>query len=836
MAYSAALYMEVRWRLLGSDEAWSEPRRVSPVREVVVEELDRTKQYEFEARNVSACGAKSDWVLVSHTVPDISPDNIRLDDLKTEVTNAANDAAQANADLARIASDNMLTIGEKPTVIRDYNVIVTEQAGIDGQATAFSITTEKATYDAKVTALVDHMATLTSPVLWSDLTGDTTIDGPTLRTVFADVYTSRQALLNKIYAAAKALADKAQQDVDDLAAEQYCYNPTFRIGLSGWTSVYNGAGFYTEAGANSPDPNTETYLVREGQASPFVVLMENTGGGLPVHEGQGVTASIALRAITTNASALAYVRIEWLDKDRTSIGNASQATGICSLDGGDGHFSQGVSRVRGTAPAGACYAVVTVEYDGHTSGIFTATKASIGYTTGSLDEVDDGTSYLRGVAWQGAAASIPNNTFQMALDSAGKVPGWTCPAGYGGFQLSTAAVQVGKQSLLLSAPTGGLGVLQCDKKFKVLPGDDVYVGGWVYPISGFFASCSVAFFDANDNFIAPICNAGTSTAAWAYLTNHAKAPAGAAYFVLQLRLSGGTSATSFAYFNEIDCRINDLRVSGSGVRLGDMRNQVMVGVGSFGAGWSGGALTCASSNLSATITMGAATLKAGGASIAYNQASTSVSIAGPNTTGKEITYHLYLDDDTYSGGSKSLHATTSDITTVSADGRVYVGKILVHYPASGTSSGSGSSPCPDEDAWVLRADPNGIRPDWPVRAKAVRAGHFLRLTDGTPGLVSYSERKPAPRVRVSAGGRSLTCSTSAPLELAGTTGECVLAPESLGSTIKALASGAPCSVEIDDVKDAGNGWVQHITCQDACFWTGDDPEFLFGHHNMKQVQ
>jgi hypothetical protein len=46
-------------------------------------------------------------------------------------------------------------------------------------------------------------------VLWSNLTGNTTIVGTTFRSKFADVYTSRQALLNKIYASAKALANNA---------------------------------------------------------------------------------------------------------------------------------------------------------------------------------------------------------------------------------------------------------------------------------------------------------------------------------------------------------------------------------------------------------------------------------------------------------------------------------------------------------------------------------------------------------------------------------------------------------------------------------------------------
>lgn len=120
--------------------------------------------------------------------------------------------AQSNADAAlleldNIASDGLLTPDEKPRVILDRDVIIAEQAGIDAQATAFGITTEKTAYDASITALVAYLATLTTPTLWSDISGNTTIVGATFRGAFAAVYVARQTLLNKIAAVAKARAD-----------------------------------------------------------------------------------------------------------------------------------------------------------------------------------------------------------------------------------------------------------------------------------------------------------------------------------------------------------------------------------------------------------------------------------------------------------------------------------------------------------------------------------------------------------------------------------------------------------------------------------------------------
>ncbi len=141
---------------------------------------------------------------------------VSVGDLILDVTDAqaAADAAILAADdaldqLADIASDDILSAVEKPGVLVDYNVIIAEQAGIDAQATAYSITTQKTAYDNAITALTTHLATLTSPVPWDDLTDNTTIVGTTFRAKFEDVYTKRQALLNAITAAAKVLANDA---------------------------------------------------------------------------------------------------------------------------------------------------------------------------------------------------------------------------------------------------------------------------------------------------------------------------------------------------------------------------------------------------------------------------------------------------------------------------------------------------------------------------------------------------------------------------------------------------------------------------------------------------
>jgi len=117
-------------------------------------------------------------------------------------------ADSANTSLANLASDGILSPVEKPSVVQAYAVITTEQSGIDAQATAYDITTEKTTYDAAITALTNYLGGLTG---WNTVPGsDVVIVGTTFRSKFADVYTAKQSLLNKFVAAAKVLADSAQ--------------------------------------------------------------------------------------------------------------------------------------------------------------------------------------------------------------------------------------------------------------------------------------------------------------------------------------------------------------------------------------------------------------------------------------------------------------------------------------------------------------------------------------------------------------------------------------------------------------------------------------------------
>lgn len=100
----------------------------------------------------------------------------------------------AEASLTSIASDNVLSRGEKAEVARQFAAINAEFAGIVARATSFGITTELSTYTTAYFALTAYLNGLIS---WSDTNVDTPIIGSTFRDTFNAYYTARTALLNK---------------------------------------------------------------------------------------------------------------------------------------------------------------------------------------------------------------------------------------------------------------------------------------------------------------------------------------------------------------------------------------------------------------------------------------------------------------------------------------------------------------------------------------------------------------------------------------------------------------------------------------------------------------
>ncbi|NMW23957.1 hypothetical protein HFP05_06000, partial [Rhodanobacter denitrificans] len=791
--------------------------------------------------------------------PVVSSNGVNVGSIGTNASNALADAAAAQADadaanaaLDDIASDNILSPVEKPVVVRDTNVIVAEQPGIDAQATAYGITTQATAYDTAVSALTSYLATLTAPVLWSDLTGNTTIVGATFRSKFADAYTTRQALLNAIYAAAKAKADAAQ-DTANTAVGQVTQLPVINGGFDiaptgyGWVAD-SGSGWTIDTAGNTPGigPNSAAHPGGSGGTQVF-----RNNGLAACQPGQVYKTQALIKAVGANGSC--YVAISWCDaagaEITTTAGNAATGTGTTGSYAVD------------PAPAGTVYARTLLVANGHTSGTYYADNvvctqypssvgevpdgggryavhaidgnnlalvdfSQSGHVNKQLDNIADGSTFIRSMQPSGVGTGfdIDNAMFQIPVDASG-IPGWVPNGTANIFYQSSAPTPIyGAQYLTLYTGASGYSYAQSRKSFKVKAGDNISIAAEIYAASSAFTLANVAFYTSAGAYISAI-SAASSSASWQGVVASGPVPATAdhAYITLQC-----ANANAYALFNAIVVTVNDVRVAGSGARLGDMRNQVMVGVGNYGAGWSGGSITYSATTTSATITAAAATLQLGSSSLAYNSANVTVS----GSAGLVRTYYLYYDDDGYTGGSKTLNATTSQITSLAANGRILVGQVTVTFPTSGTGGGGGNTGCPVREAWVMRRDLNGEREM--VRAGSIVVGDDLALERGGWGRVTYSAPKLVPCVRVTVNNHdpfSLSCSRTAPLGLCS--GGSVLAPDSLGEGVRVLHPVPALGATVTAVDDIGMRWVQHITCEDDFFWAGDNPKCLFSHHNLK---
>jgi len=119
-----------------------------------------------------------------------------LTTLNGDVSTLQDETAANITAIKNISLDSVLSRHEKPALKQTYDIIIAEQAGIDAQATQYSVTTEKTAYDDAITALTSYITGLDPE--YDDYTDDTTIVRATFNGKFTDVYEAKQAVLDKI--------------------------------------------------------------------------------------------------------------------------------------------------------------------------------------------------------------------------------------------------------------------------------------------------------------------------------------------------------------------------------------------------------------------------------------------------------------------------------------------------------------------------------------------------------------------------------------------------------------------------------------------------------------
>ncbi len=177
-------------------------------------------------------------------------------------------ANTANAAITDIATDNIITPSEKRTVLLQYSSILNEQAQLDNEALNYGITTEKVSYDSAITALTSYLNSLTTPVAWNNVSGNTNVDGPTLRTKFANVYTTRGTLLGMMYHNARSYSETLDTNTRNAMAQNLGYddyNAFYTDAITNGKTIIKGGYLQTSL------IDTDAIMAKELVASNMIV-------------------------------------------------------------------------------------------------------------------------------------------------------------------------------------------------------------------------------------------------------------------------------------------------------------------------------------------------------------------------------------------------------------------------------------------------------------------------------------------------------------------------------------------------------------------------------------
>ncbi len=239
----------------------------------------------------------------------------------------------------------------------------------------------------------------------------------------------------------------------------------------------------------------------------------------------------------------------------------------------------------------------------------------------------------------------------------------------------------------------------------------------------------------------------------------------------------------------------------------------------------------AGSPATATISVTPGTLVMGGADNVY-YGSMAVGVSGTNGTNTD--FYLYVDDAVFDGGSRTLIATTDPNGLFGSPDRVFIGSVLVAFPASGTSTGDGDGGggfnCVDADAWVL-TQKFGL-----TQARYVLGGDWIwgLRRDRTGGewiQVTGNRVVSAPGWHLeSSSGATLKVSHTTPLELEDGS---AAYPHDLDGRPLPVEDAAGFRWEPVEATDLGRSIeVAHIGCGGRVYAAGEVPSALIFTHNI----
>lgn len=268
----------------------------------------------------------------------LSTTDANVSTAQTTANNAQAAATAANNLLADIASDSKLTPSEKQSVRVEWNTIAAEKAGINSQATTFSITTENTTYNNAFQTLANY---LNNGTTWSsgvpswiadaNLSTTTNIVGSTFRANWSSYYTSRTALLNRIALKAKELADAAQSSANTKAESSALSALSSTVSSQGSTITSQGSAITT----------LQSDVAGKASAAALTTLTTRVTNVEGVNTSQASAISTLQTNVSNNAAAISTEASVRAGETGPLMAQWSVKTNVNDLVGGVGLYNDG---------------------------------------------------------------------------------------------------------------------------------------------------------------------------------------------------------------------------------------------------------------------------------------------------------------------------------------------------------------------------------------------------------------------------------------------------------------------------------------------------------------
>ena len=215
-------YQIIEWDL-SSNTGWKN-RTITHIRL----DLGSTAQDVFEI----------DWISIGRYGVNSDEMSAGITAASSAASNAQTDATNALNQLSNIASDSILSKGEKSQVITDWNAADAEWTALLSQADGLGV--DRSAYNTAHQTLSSYLVSL-SPA-WNDTTQDTGIVATTWRSNWTSYYNEKQKLINAIAAKASTMATYTNVNGRPQDTTNLVVKTAFEDGLPGtWVDANNNA-------------------------------------------------------------------------------------------------------------------------------------------------------------------------------------------------------------------------------------------------------------------------------------------------------------------------------------------------------------------------------------------------------------------------------------------------------------------------------------------------------------------------------------------------------------------------------------------------------------------